>query len=97
MDADELSELAECLQNACDEWITKGGRIAPFEGNVTFGDGRCNCPVGALVGAHYPLPSWLGDMGPVEWHGFMRGFDEDAPGDGDFIALGHLFREQYCP
>lgn len=103
---DELSELAECLEDACQERIRQGYRIAPPNAQVDAGE--C-CPLGALllqpeVGmpAH-PAAATVSSRTGLPWliaASFMAGFDETCrPSSASWarkaVALGRMFREKY--
>jgi hypothetical protein len=103
MTDEELSELAECLQDACTTVPP------PFSVSSELMDrgGLSCCPMGALcgvtgwVGHRFPLPDYVeGSVKlPMNIAGaFIRGFDGGGtiPSDDPrAFALGRLFREQY--
>lgn len=107
MTPEELSELAECLDDACREAQRGGWRIVPCCGaNVPRGE--C-CPFGALIGPddNPPYPTFVtvsnclrrDDM-ISDVRAFMRGFDGypnvPDPLPRDAFLLGRSFRERYC-
>lgn len=95
---DELSELAECIEHACQEAIGDGVFIRP--GGEPRGP-DCNCPLGALAHTRYPWPSEASRATGLHEQtaaSFMLGYD----GAGDAFAcdrgaydLGRQFRERY--
>lgn len=101
MDDEELSELAECLEDACQEAERTGLRV--YDGYL-MPDSSC-CPFGALIYRRFPgrLHPWPWDVNAgvprdvVE--GFMRGFDNKPSRDGVIderaFTLGRQFRERY--
>ena len=96
---DELSELAECLDDACAEAIRKGKRIQPCD-DANFHETNC-CPFGALMGFAYPFPHLVSayfalPLQTVE--DFMGGFDVGDPSrkiKSAAFQLGRYFRERY--
>jgi hypothetical protein len=95
---EEMSELAECLQDACEDAQRVGMRLVPQSfGLPTNGD----CPLGAATGYRYPFAHDAARYLQIEQavaFGFVRGFDGATnPSNGDWRAfnLGRLFREQY--
>ncbi len=99
MDAEELSELAECLQDACEEAIRNGYAVLPGDESPELGL-HC-CPFGALVFPAepcFPFASLLEDklgLPMSDICDFMRGFDMGLGGNEDMAKLGRLFRAQY--
>ncbi len=104
MTDEDLSELAECLLDAC-----RGLKLRPFGEREPHGPGAypwasC-CPLGAMVGERYPNPGfvaeWLGIPDAVAY-GIARGFDGKSintisPIDERAYYLGRLFREELAP
>jgi hypothetical protein len=100
MTPDELSELAECLEDACREAELRGWIVGPpIVGNPT----PCCCPFGALIagrGPRVPTPGQVLMCGVAIHYdsisAFMHGFDglSCLVLSGEY-ALGRLFREQY--
>lgn len=100
MTDEELSELAECLEDAC-----RGRILAGFHDRRTVYGVRSCCPLGAAVfavdGSNYPNPKCaaqiLGIPEQIGWS-IARGFDGDEPSrqmhDQRAFDLGRLFREQ---
>lgn len=98
MTDEELSELAECLEDACQARIAEGKRIGPTQ----MGDRMC--PLGALLNS--PLVPFPGAY-RVEKEtripcsvasGFINGFDGHQVYPGDNLAafnLGRSFRERH--
>lgn len=90
-----LSELAECIDDACQDAISTGKRVAPVH-NSYLEDGRddpeCNCPLGYMLGDSYPI-----GMRDELLSDFVAGYDAprndycDSPG----FTLGKFFRERY--
>lgn len=97
MTDEELSELAEALQDACD--------LARYRGHKIGNTGACTCPFGALLFPVDPegMRPWPFDIEARTQlphaiaEGFTRGFDDNRMCDSDprAFALGRLFREQY--
>lgn len=97
MTPEEIDELAEALEAACDASWTR----------VSAGIAVCRCPFGALLGPSHRRPAaWLvesqlrtGDCptpSVMEIDRFMCAFDTGRAGAGDqFWALGLMFREMY--
>jgi hypothetical protein len=102
MDDDELSEFAECLQSACDEWIAAGGTIGPEPLTYVYRD-KCRCPLGAtfLRGPRFPngfeASRVISGLDEGSAGDFIDGFEGLQYGTSSAFALGRLFREQYCP
>ena len=95
MSPDELSELAECLQDACEEAERRGKRIVPY--GLRMRD-TC-CPLGALVNESYPgmlydldLPLWFTDAFIDGFDGQRQPFTEEWR---DAWYMGAAFRAQY--
>jgi len=96
MTDEQLSELAECLADAC-----RGKRLRPFNARDMFGP-SC-CPLGALIGDQYPNPGHVANATSIPseiTYGIARGFDGDGQVsvggtiDPRAFALGRLFREE---
>jgi len=101
---EEMSELAECLADAC------ANVPRPFV--VTDAETRLDrlgcCPMGALVGLtgwvghRYPLPDYVMNatgLPDTVAGAFIRGFDGGSPIPSDdprVTDLGRLFHEEYC-
>lgn len=97
---DDYSEFAEALDDACQEWLAKGGRI----GDDATRD-ECACPLGAAMDhpdVRFPgrlvASMSLGISCTLAWD-FARGFDGDAARgtnvDRRAYALGQQFRAKY--
>jgi len=103
MSDDEISELAEALENACRAFERMGGCIT--SAHMTFG----RCPIEALlrrIGDPHPsgdVAAKLLKIDPGAAWSFMAGFDGDRTyrnepdSDRRLFQLGRLFREQYDP
>lgn len=100
---DELSELGEALEDACQEAIRKGFPIRAAQKTLCSKLGCC--PMGALLpgGPMFPSPrhveAQLGIPKNIVWS-FMVAFDGNIDSAGandspDAFALGRLFREKY--
>ena len=81
MTDDELSELAEALDNACQEWTAAGGVIEPRDRGETH---QCACPFGAHIDAEDRYPGHttvirLTRLPRSVVVGFIRGFDGYDP------------------
>ncbi len=95
MTDEELSELAECLEDACQKHIANGGKIGYYP---------YYCPVGAMLRARTPGWSNAAEALGVPVNiisGFMAGFDGDNKGGYGFnddpraFDLGRQFSERY--
>jgi hypothetical protein len=95
---EDYSELAECLESACQALIASGGAIGQTNGTC--------CPFGALIAPvrpawSQPFPDMVTFTGIREGiaAGFMRGFDGDEMYTADIRAfnLGRQFRARYIP
>lgn len=94
MSDEELSELAECLQDACE----KDPR------GVSADSINCACPLGALFSTEHARPFQRSvPLPPDVYFGFVRGFQDNSPDyasdvisvDARAYALGQLFRKHY--
>ncbi len=97
MTPDEMSELAEALDDACAEAVAKGCVIRPHTGPPR--PGEC-CPFGALLGRQYPDAYYAAEVArvPVGFVlGFMQAFDcaRLRPGVPAF-DMGHRFWRVWC-
>lgn len=103
MTDEDLSELAECIQDACESTCRP---IAPFDLRYRVPGLLPCCLLGALLDddekwGRYPNPGQAGDaLGiPREVsYGLSRGFDgsdQSSFDDPRAFALGRFFREQY--
>lgn len=77
LSSEDLSEIAEMLDDACQQWIAKGGKIGKTASYVS----RCRCPFGAMVPEGPPQPTPTAVVGytgmPHNFvSDFMIGFDE---------------------
>ena len=101
MTDEELSELAEALQNACDVWIARGGRIGWKQG-----DKKCRCPFGAMrvKGDRFPSVKTVSRSLKIDRsvaRAFTLGFDvgggwTEGCGSIQGFDLGKQFRAQYA-
>jgi hypothetical protein len=99
MDDEELSELAECLEDACQAAVRRGRCVSQYR----LMD-NC-CPLGALINGnrHLGFPGALrtAEVTGIDFGtalGFMAGFDGATcppAGESRAFAIGRLFREKY--
>jgi len=101
MTDEEISELAEALQNACDAWVAGGGRIGSRRA-----DKKCRCPFGAMrvMGNSFPSIDKIARSLKVDRsfvQAFTLGFDVGSGGSMSTgcsagFYLGQQFRAQYA-
>ena len=90
---DELSELAECLDDACQVAMSFGLRIGKAEYDC--------CPLGAAMGPsinRQPSPGTAASFLGIPYRVaalFVSGFDGHVVPDSDAYNLGRSFRERY--
>ena len=104
---DELSELAEAIDAACQAWIAEGGTIGltPSGGAYQRTSFKCRCPLGALLGGRqWPSeaywqsrPSALKGLPIKQAKEFYIGFEgwREFYSGTDAELLGRFFRERY--
>lgn len=89
MSDEDLSELAEALEDACVAAKAKGKNVSVFR--LT----GCVCPLGAMFGGTFPWANTILFLPLSVTTGFACGFDGNEPaGDPRAFALGAAFRRR---
>lgn len=93
MNDEELSEFAECLEDACQQAIAKGLKVVPVSKSYLRAgenDHTCNCPLGHMLNDSYPYR-----FDNEVFYDFYSAYDRPNECGSPGAVLGRQFQERY--